>query len=406
MWALDYGLPATTCELDKLVAMPAEYCSLTGPIFSGSLEVKKTFLVQNIENNLNSLSQVLPSQNKLNRTTNKVELVWHDLWSRESVKYFLKLLRDSSAVYFQQSTNFSDNDIKFGELWLENSAGKMTQMSEELMRKKLAVSVKVTRFQFYYNRTLTSIIDRWVNNERKNPLLLTPDSVLVAEVASTGNDEQKSNHRLLQRLSDYQTQDVCQKNLKSSIKKVTDWKKKNQGFQPDLVADNLIDSPIEEVEKSQALKSLNLSGRSKSDESEASGRPKPIVQQFREVPYEVADESQSSFVRNGSLFTRSGRLILIPSGATNSRNSTGNRDNLDEFERLNLFKKESSSTSDEEIVVGSAPNSNSKQSPLLIAEQEDLKLENENRAREIEETKKIEMQRSISVFKSKPCNNM
>lgn len=330
-----------------------------------------------IESNLAlTFFQILPSQYMENKKTREIELVWHDVWKTDAVKYFCKLIRESPAVYFQKSLTVQDSEINFGDLYIEAVNGKLVQISEELMRKKMAVSVSVHNFRSYYNRSLTAVMDRWANNERANSISFKADSIILSDIAATDDSEVSSSSRWLQQnLSSQQVEGESQRNVQTSIEKVIGWREKNEGIQPDLVVDHHGNLPNAEADN-LSLSSLNLGAESgrESGASSSSGRPKPIVQQFREVPFQVADESQSSLVRNGSYYERSSRLILGPAGpsmSTNSRSQSGDEN----LEQITKSFEESLKASADEVIVGSVPEPDSKRSPLSKAEDSDTSLD-------------------------------
>lgn len=312
--------------------------------------------------------QVLPSRYKRNPSTREVELVWSDVWCQESVKLFQKLVKDAKAVYFQQSLEIQDESIQFGELLLEKENGEMTQMSEELMRKKLAVSVNIRSFRSYYNRSVTSVMDRWINNERITPTPITPDSVILPEIAAATGTRISVKRQLQEALIERQAEEEAKNIAQNSFSKVNEWREKNRGIEPDLVVDQYGNLPNESLKLLESFP-LSLGSRSerKSDESAASERPKPQVQQFREIPYQVANESQISLVRNGSSFS-SGKMIIVPAGGSMNTNSRAPRFVDENLEELSRSFGGSPLSSIENIAVGSAPLPDSKRSPLSLAE--------------------------------------
>lgn len=213
------------------------------------------------------LFQVLPAQQCMNNKTKKVEQVVQERWSEEAVKYFKKLISSPENVYFCPSQSIQDEEILFGELIVEKT-GESIKLSQKLVEMEMATVVPNQQFLALFDRSFSAIIERWNDNTRSGEAMNPPDTVMFTGIASKTSGELP--RKLLKSLVEKQTKQEIEDEIKQSIEKVKDWRRKNDGIPPDnieylneeyddsVAASNTQIKPAETAPNTQALTNDSL----------------------------------------------------------------------------------------------------------------------------------------------------
>jgi hypothetical protein len=165
--------------------------------------------------------QALPAEYSVHNVSQKVQVHHQDIWSLDAIKYFEKCLKNALSVYIQPTLTIKDKEILFGELLIEKPNGEFYELSDKLVEHKMAFIPPPEKFMTMYNRSMSSIIERWDDNSRSGGAANKPDCSFFGEIAESSNRLiKRSMHRnLLEKQIQIEEQVVINK----SIQKVIQW---------------------------------------------------------------------------------------------------------------------------------------------------------------------------------------
>lgn len=219
------------------------------------------------------------------------ELVVQEEWSNEAVFYACKWIDEASAVYFRPSQTIDDEEVMFGELIIRKTNGETFEISRKLCEQGFATSSE--KFLDMFNRSKSSIIERWNNNVRNGAIFEYPDSLVIGgDIGDTAEVEAAKARKIREILPKVERVKMENREaideINKSIDKVRLWQSNNAGVKPE-------DEPV------------NL---------ELPLQPIPENYEYDIEAYQVLEEEKSTKEvtrKSGSSKTRS--FIVVPSGA-------------------------------------------------------------------------------------------
>ena len=184
---------------------------------------------------------------------NPPELVIQEEWSNEAVFYACKWIDEASAVFFRPSQTIEDEEIMFGELIIQKTNGETFEIGRRLYEQGLATSSE--KFLNIFNRSTSSIIERWNNNARNAAIFEYPDSLVIGgDIGDSAEVEAAKARRIREILPKVERVKMENREaideINKSINKVRLWQSNNAEVEPE---DELVDlevplQPIPETE--------------------------------------------------------------------------------------------------------------------------------------------------------------
>lgn len=171
----------------------------------------------------------------MNDATSRMEMKSRERWDNLSLKYFLKCVNDATAVYFKPSTTIEDDDIQFGELLIEKSNGEIYELSKKLIKEKMASSVPPEDFLSMFNRTNSSVLERWNDNSRSGFILEIPENIIINEIGEAIDESDPKHNELSNKFRTRQMQKEIAAEKRKSIEIVEDWILRNAGIKPEKI---------------------------------------------------------------------------------------------------------------------------------------------------------------------------
>lgn len=286
LWAIDYGLPLYTSNLEDVFPLPEACRFPTSKIFAASLSV-------------------MPATYRFDHVNCKLITEFSEEWNERAVKEFETSVANALEINFIVSTQISHDEIVIGEVLIGDQSIVHYGLSSKLVEKDLALVVPNKEFLNYYSRLRTNNIERWNDNRRSGGVMKGPQGVMIGITDMADKLEIFNQEDANSSSSSY---------IKSCSLKVENWLKQNEQIEQDNAS---------EISSSNSVGTLlDL----KSVEDNPVKHPTKTSKQLRDLLMKCSDEKAQDNEAEKSVHETSqetSRIIFLPAGAqmqTNIRN--------------------------------------------------------------------------------------
>lgn len=295
---------------------------------------------------MNSL-QVLPAV-ELSNSEEKLEVVVREEWDEESIEFSKKCIRESSVIYFRPSSDIKDEEITFGELIIQKPSGETYELSRKLCEEKMASRGSPNeKFLNVFNRSISSVIDRWNDNGRSGGILKYPDMLMVTEIAEPSEFELVKIFKLKKVFEEAKRKAADLTEYQDSIAKCRMWAHQNQGYLTKATPSTSQDGPStsrdvpstsKDLPTPSTSKNISVSGSPHATTSPISLKPmSQILESLRgmSVKNTSLEMTMTSNTSSGASSRPSKKIILVPAGGsmnTNNKSPTYVNENFDSVE--------------------------------------------------------------------------
>lgn len=190
--------------------------------------------------------EILPASESTLFASSKKTMKLEKNWSEYATNMFMQSISEAKTMEFVPSTTLERHGkIAFGDIIMTTFSGRQYSITEKLICNNCAKWEKnIDQFKKDFDKTIITHVERWNDSNRFGGVLKNEESTIVVDY----NVEIASRKYHASILDPNQSKDV-----KDSIKKVQEWRKKIEGFEnclPDIdsISDIDLNKPMSTLE--------------------------------------------------------------------------------------------------------------------------------------------------------------